>query len=476
MFAGEKTVKQISSETELSIDSTRDCLCALLQHDLVMEVDGRGGDASKKKQKILKFIGESHGDDAELLVQQMVLHGRVRLSVLERYMQAVDDTVTTEQVRRIFEDLLADHLVTVRLSPTSGAAQDTVVVTTESGATIEPFTIPAEYEAPAGKRPRQASAEAAGGSRMGGSKRSRLNSGSAVAADADARPATSDVYWVLNYRQFMRHFRNEWVIEHITKKIDRTAGDIVKALLGKDLLNEGPDTPLSLALTPRDIRAELTTVVELDSAALNEYLQVLVADSDGLITNCSPYYQVNLESAQLLAKLTYIRKVIMYKYDEESYRLFQLVHDHGHLEQKQLKDMALVGSFKYTKNVAEQDAPRPVLGASRGAKAREPRTFKLLVSVDLQPGRDMYYDVPTMLQDESKLGDEYLETKRKVDQIPADLEEDEEAEEADLKRAKEHRDELDALQLTLDKLEHAKLEVDAQLLIFRDFEGDMSKK
>lgn len=70
----------------------------------------------------------------------------------------------------------------------------------------------------------------------------------------------------------------------------------------------------------------------------------------------------------------------------------------------------------------------------------------------------------------------YLETKRKVDQIPADLEEDEEAEEADLKRAKEHRDELDALQLTLDKLEHAKLEVDAQLLIFRDFEGDMSKK
>lgn len=42
MFAGEKTMKQISSETELSLDTTQNCLCALLQHDLIMEVDGRG--------------------------------------------------------------------------------------------------------------------------------------------------------------------------------------------------------------------------------------------------------------------------------------------------------------------------------------------------------------------------------------------------------------------------------------------------
>ena len=255
MYAGEKTLKQISSESELSIDSTRDCLCALLQHDLVMEVDGRGGDASKKKQKLrqhcytlnhqklllrtyiprmLKFIGENHGEDAELLVQQMAVHGRVRLSMLERYMQAVDETVSTDQVRRIFEDLLADHLVTIRLSATSGTQEDVVSIQTAGGVTLDPFAIPEEEEEEsAGKRSRSD-----GGG--GGAKRARLNSGAtAAAADVDGRPSSTDVYWVINYRQFMRHFRNEWVIEHIITKIDRTAGDIVKALLGKDLLNTG---------------------------------------------------------------------------------------------------------------------------------------------------------------------------------------------------------------------------------------------
>lgn len=226
-----------------------------------------------------------------------------------------------------------------------------------------------------------------------------------------------------------------------------------------------------------------TTVVELDSAALNEYLQVLVADSDGLITNCSPYYQVNLESAQLLAKLTYIRKVIMYKYDEESYRLFQLVHDHGHLEQKQLKDMALVGSFKYTKTLLNRMLRGQFLALREVPKQgnREPSNCLYLWTCNLAAICIMMCQ--RCFKTKANLGvrwnavqQKYLETKRKVDQIPADLEEDEEAEEADLKRAKEHRDELDALQLTLDKLEHAKLEVDAQLLIFRDFEGDMSKK
>ena len=192
---------------------------------------------------------------------------------------------------------------------------------------------------------------------------------------------------------------------------------------------------------------------------------------------------MNLKAALLLAKLTYIRKVIMFKYDEESYRLFQLVHDNGHLEQKQLKDMALVGSFKYTKTLLNRMLRGQFLALREVPKQgnREPSNCLYLWTCDLEAICIMMCQ--RCFKTKANLGvrwiavqQKYLEIKRKVDQIPADLEEDEEAEEADLKRAKEHRDELDALQLTLDKLEHAKLEVDAQLLIFRDFEADMSSK
>jgi hypothetical protein len=234
-----------------------------------------------------------------------------------------------------------------------------------------------------------------------------------------------------------------------------------------------------MPLTPRDIRQELTGAgFGLDGETLNEYLRVLVADSDGLVINQSPYYQVDLAAAIRLVKLTYIRKVILFQFGEQSYRLFQLVLQNSHLEQKQLKDMALVGSFKETKQLLNYMLRGQFLALREVPKQgnREPSNCLYLWTCNLPA-------ICTMMQQRcfktkanlsvrwNGVHQKYLETKRKVDQIPADLDEDPEAEEADLKRAKEHRDEMVALQRTLDRLEHAKLEIDTQFLIFRDFEA-----
>ena len=40
--------------------------------------------------RMLGLVSDLHGSDAELLVTQMLLHGRVRLSMLSKYMQTDD--------------------------------------------------------------------------------------------------------------------------------------------------------------------------------------------------------------------------------------------------------------------------------------------------------------------------------------------------------------------------------------------------
>ena len=55
---------------------------------------------------------------------------------------------------------------------------------------------------------------------------------------AGAIPAPKEPYWVVNYTQFLRHFRNNWIVEHIAHKLNKQSGEITKVLLDEFLLDE----------------------------------------------------------------------------------------------------------------------------------------------------------------------------------------------------------------------------------------------
>jgi hypothetical protein len=125
--------------------------------------------------------------------------------MLVKYMQGIRASVTEASVNGIFEDLLADHLVTLRMSPSSGVVQDSLSTAGEDGM-LDPFAIPIPQP---GKR--KAEGESDIPDRAGGGKRQKLNSGDAVDSGYSSEVTH---YWVVNYRQFMRHFRNDWIVEY----------------------------------------------------------------------------------------------------------------------------------------------------------------------------------------------------------------------------------------------------------------------
>jgi hypothetical protein len=127
-----------------------------------------------------------------------------------------------EAVWSIFEDLLADHLIMRRRSHKSGIDEDSVIEEDneeeDEDADVEvddSWSIPLALK-------KRASCERP-------LKRARLDSsGSADSAAENVEVEDAGVYWVVNYTQFLRHFRNGWIVDHVTQKLDRTAGHVVK--------------------------------------------------------------------------------------------------------------------------------------------------------------------------------------------------------------------------------------------------------
>lgn len=76
---------------------------------------------------------------------------------------------------------------------------------------------------------------------------------------------------------------------------------------------------------------------------------VLREDSLKVITWSGIFYQIDYAAICRLAKLKCIEQVVHQRFGVKSTRLFRLLVQESFVEQKQVKEMALVGAFKETK-------------------------------------------------------------------------------------------------------------------------------
>jgi len=487
LFVDELGLKQIAAQSGLSAQQVRESIFALLQHDLVKKSgDGRARQSSASAFKysvdhrrillrtrlpqLLVLVQQLHGDDAELVFQQMLLHGRVRLRMLIEYVQKHKPLLTAEAITGIFEKLLADHLVVRRISNNSGLTcleSDSIVTEVSFG--VDPYVLPPSCWAAAAE-PQASEAAAA---MAPPSKRARLDSANDVAeAAAAAKKKSREPCWVVNYTQCLRHFRNNWIIGHLRHKVNAQSGEIVKVMLDEALLSERRQAFNTPSLSPRDIRGKLRAwgVADLDN--VREYLQVLLVDGDDIVeapTNGN--YQVDFRRVTTLVKELYIDVVIESKFGTSAGRLFRLIQQYSHLEAKQVKELALVGDPKETRTFLNEMFKEKFLQLREIPKqgSREAPNCAYLWTSDINAISRMLCEHSYKAQANLMVRKADIVKKHKVLQTKIGLLADTD-EQADRMRAEAYTAEMDTLGLALGKLDNGLLELDHQIMMFRDFD------
>eukprot|EP00037_Helgoeca_nana_P030041 m.367075 g.367075 ORF g.367075 m.367075 type:complete len:537 (+) comp28099_c0_seq2:2660-4270(+) len=493
LIARESTLKQVVDGTGLPIAQTRESITWLLQHDLITfnppPPTPFGGKPAPnvyrtilwrvlvraRIPRYLHYTGSKYGEVAEAIIQTIALHGRVRLKSIITAVRDETPEVNPATVKQTLQELLAQHLIHGR----DGTADPDVTQLDASSFTVD--APPREFW---GSPPPAGEPDVSGSKRRlssvtsplaSAAKRSRLDSLSVTdpPPDSPTRPS-SERYFAINTRQFHRCLFLEWAAAFISKTVDPVCGEVLEALFATALLGDSFAGEKSRTITIAEIREKLPSGRFTDDE-LDNHVEALELFGSGFVSRpagSAAYLQLNYSVMRDLARYLAVEKMVETKCGEECARLFRLVRTKRYLEQKKVKELALMGAFKDTKVSLNKLFKEDFLMMQEVPKQADRVPSKCVYVWACDMNRITTMVLFQCYKAQANLSARVAVERKAYKLLRAKQEKQatNPSEHADIQRAKADSEAIEKIEAKLEKLEHAGLETDELVMLLRDFD------
>ncbi|KAI8378749.1 RNA polymerase III subunit RPC82-domain-containing protein [Choanephora cucurbitarum] len=394
LLKGRLTLMDIARFTKFPPKQVRECLVVLIQHGITFFSESPEGkneptyystDAERilmrlRMGSILREIEEQFGPEACMICKLLFANGRMTILQVKKWVEKNEGFSKIDKYVKPFTKLVASHYIKAVMPEHSRSTMDRYLAATEKES--EKYTIMTSKELASIKTAAKAQVEAEYGSvETVGMKRKVLDpldyqrKRAAIDHFADGLDQVEDeqenevdekVYFSVNYDKFNMIFRNDSIVDFATERINRTAGEIVKAFLefGKDKMkslkeNDSPSaTPIHIAnmvaktdiSTRGDISLPKDPLEPKKGPSLQEvvrgYITLLKTDPAGFVKSKDErganQFAVNFEKLRFTMKRKMIEGLVRERYGVATCRIMRILIERGKLDESQVQKLAML--------------------------------------------------------------------------------------------------------------------------------------
>ena len=172
--------------------------------------------------------------------------------------------------------------------------------------------------------------------------------------ELDLNNFESKILWRINYERFKREIRDQVVVQAVTKRIDSSAGNLMRMLL--NIMNENsPWAHVSCHIRCNEVLAKLENIEDKRLEDFHDqYLKVLEEDRTRFIDKVGDagggQYVINAKHIfEELAAAT-AENIILERFGSKALRIFRVVRQKLHVEEAQLQNLVMIPA-KETKHL-----------------------------------------------------------------------------------------------------------------------------
>ncbi|XP_047399247.1 DNA-directed RNA polymerase III subunit RPC3 isoform X3 [Sciurus carolinensis] len=474
---GSQPLRVIAHDTGTSLDQVKKALCVLIQHNLVIYQVHKRGVVEYEAQcsRVLRMLRYPryiyttktlYSDTGELIVEELLLNGKMTMSavvkkVADRLTETMEDGKTMDyaEVSNTFVRLADTHFVqrcplvpaTENSDPGPPPPAPTLVINEK-----DMYLVPKLSLIGKGKRRRSSDEDAAGEPKAKRPKHTTDNK----------EPIPDDgIYWQVNLDRFHQHFRDQAIVSAVANRMDQTSSEIVRTMLRMSEITTPSSAPFTQPLSSNEIFRSLPVGYNISKQVLDQYLTLLADDPLEFVGKSGDsgggMYVINLHKALTSLATATLESVVQERFGSRCARIFRLVLQKKHLEQKQeipkTPDHAPSRTFYlYTVNV---------LSAARMLLHRCYKSIANLIE---------------RRQFETKENKRLLEKSQRVEAIIASMQATG-AEEAQLQEIEEmitapERQQLETLKRNVNKLDASEIQVDETIFLLESYIESTMKK
>ncbi|XP_048584194.1 DNA-directed RNA polymerase III subunit RPC3 [Nematostella vectensis] len=482
---GARTLREIIHETKLKPEQVQKSLCSLIQHQLVtFEQNNRHQTVYKievdniliftRFPRVIYCAKTLYGDVGEILIEEVLKHGAMQMSVILRVVAArmVETGVVCSEgdVHEVFTSLVDGHYLK-RLANQVATEKDRI-----QGEEMQ-YVVPGGIVC--GVKRKQVSDDP-----RKDAKRQKTGDNS----DSDKVAADDGILWHVNLSRFHQQFVDEGIVLAIEKKFDPMAAQIAQSLL--NMKKQKRDYSVS-ASDPVTLYELVNDVDDpgLDQTRITQYLGLMVDDLDHIVRKEDEggggTYVINIRKSLTALCQHTIQCVVQERFGSSALRIFRLLLQKKHLEQKQIGEMAMIPSKDAKELIYKLFTEKFITmqEISRGTDYAPSRTFYLF-SVDLKHLSRMllersYQTLGNLKSRRQSVLDEnrrLLDKQERIDSMIVNLKAEHGGEAAadaisDLQElvTPAEREMLMKLKITQARLEHCELQVDETAFILEQY-------
>lgn len=266
--------------------------------------------------KYIKLIKTKFGEEAEILVEELLLKGSATASELilktaSRLKDNSDTSITLRHTKDKFDCLLnARYLQKRSTVPLPKDAENNL------------FALP----------------------NIDLKQLHQAHSGSQVAIE------DSNGYWVVNFDRFHQDLRDNLIVSAVTKKIDENTGELMRLLLQQMYVRTSPWQPISNPvpiLEVKNLVKKLNTHQQL-IAFFDQYLKMLEQDTNSFIVKVGEAsggsYEINMKQIFTTLAWEVVEETVLEKFDTKAARIFRLVKNKTYIEPEHIQQMVMIPS------------------------------------------------------------------------------------------------------------------------------------
>uniref|UniRef100_A0A452FNR6 DNA-directed RNA polymerase III subunit RPC3 n=1 Tax=Capra hircus TaxID=9925 RepID=A0A452FNR6_CAPHI len=471
---GSQPLRVIAHDTGTSLDQVKKALCVLIQHNLVIYQVHKRGVVEYEAQcnRVLRMLRYPryiytaktlYSDTGELIVEELLLNGKMTMSavvkkVADRLTETMEDGKTMDyaEVSNTFVRLVDTHFV--QRCPLVPATENSDTGPPPPAPTLvinekDMYLVPKLSLIGKGKRRRSSDEDATGEPKAKRPKQSTDNK----------EPIPDDgIYWQANLDRFHQHFRDQAIVSAVANRMDQTSSEIVRTMLRMSEVTTPSGAPFTQPLSSNEIFRSLPVGYNISKQVLDQYLTLLADDPLEFVGKSG-------DSGGGI-------------FGSRCARIFRLVLQKKHLEQKQVEDFAMIPA-KEAKDMLYKMLSENFISLQEIPKTPDhapSRTFYLYTVNILSAARMLlhrcYKSVANLIerrQFETKENKRLLEKSQRVEAIIASMQATG-AEEAQLQEIEEmitapERQQLETLKRNVNKLDACEIQVDETIFLLESY-------
>ncbi|XP_064390213.1 DNA-directed RNA polymerase III subunit RPC3-like isoform X2 [Halichondria panicea] len=500
---GGVSLTDIIGGTGITQNQVKKSLCVLIQHQLVtFKAHSKGSHmiyhmTIASVLLMVRYPRCIHtgkvlfGDSGELIIEDLLQQGQSLMSqCIQRVSERLEESLTNSGhevssvgkiVKQQFIALVEGQFVQ-RVSPCNSevdvaqnGAQETGGIKTTTSE--NKFVLPSNIEAIRYVEGRKRGREEDDAEEEPKAKKMKRSEEESKEEEPDA-----GIVWHLNFDRFHQYFRDQAIIQAVGERVDSTAACIMRTVL--NIVSADTPTLLSQAnsteVYAHQVSERMPPKPKLSREEVEQYLKVLAEDETRLLSLSSigggGEYRVDYKRASELLCQATIEAIVRERFGAKAHRIFRLLITKKMLEQLQVAEMAMLPSKEakeilYTllaeSFVSLQEVPRtPDYAPSRTFylfTVHLNKVARLLLERCYQTINNLCLKRTSECNDNKRLLDKYEVYERQSEAVGSSGDELEELLTPDEKKRAE------SVRRSLNKLEHAELQVDESVFIITNY-------